>query len=110
MGAPSRRPRAGSRVRSELTTPHQRHQLGLAGSAGTPAPGPTEYDVAVAAVNAPAASIPAARLPTLSQLVAMHAPNGMRDTTFVTVGPGATPNVGDTDTITFRNARLRPTK
>jgi hypothetical protein len=28
----------------------------------------------------------------------------------VVVGLGTAPNVGDTDTVTFQNARLRPTK
>jgi hypothetical protein len=89
MGAPSRSARAGSRVRSELTTPHQRHQLGFGGSGGTTGP-PNEYDVAVVVLNEPAAGITAARLLILNQLDAMNAQNGMRDTTFVVVGYGAT--------------------
>jgi hypothetical protein len=49
-------------VRSELTAPHQRHQLGFGGSGGTTGPGPNEYDVAVVVLNEPAAGITAARL------------------------------------------------
>ena len=61
MGAPSRSARAGSRVRSELTTPHQHHQLGFGGSGGTTGRGPNEYDDAVVLLNEPPAGITAAR-------------------------------------------------